>query len=256
MLPIRLKPNKLESLNSYLCRLGTENGWETLEEFLTTLQIKQSRVDPNVNFEQLARLTRQPIYNFRLLQDEHYQQMPRRMFYTQSPRFCLCCIQTQPFIKRHHHDQSNVFCTEHQCEIVDSCPGCDTLFEWNAELLTQCTHCKQKWSELTIKTAFDVNYQDWIEASDLDQHLGLLHKAITLLIYPTDLDPIPLTYKFSLKNEYILAAFNLLQGRYNHLWLQRCEADRNYLTMFDECYVTSPLTELMAAECLPPASTI
>jgi hypothetical protein len=255
MLPIRLKPIKSESLNSYLCRLGTDNGWETLAEFLTTMKIKQSRVDRDIDFEQLARLTGQPIDNITSLQDECYQQMPQKMFYTQSPRFCPCCIQTQPFIKRHHHDQSNVFCTQHQCEIIDSCPCCQKPFEWNADLFTQCTHCRQQWSELTTESAFDVKYQDWIESSHLDQHLGLLHKAITLLIYPTDLDPLALTHKFNVTNQYIMEAFNLLQGKYYQLWHKRCVEDREYLAFFDKRLVSAPITELMATAGLPVAST-
>jgi hypothetical protein len=255
MLPIRLKPIKSESLNSYLCRLGTDNGWETLAEFLTTMKIKQSKIDRHCDFEQLARLTQQPIDQFTSLQDEFYQQMPDRMFYTQSPRFCPCCIQTQPFIKRHHHDQSNVFCTQHQCEIIDSCPCCQKPFEWNADLFTQCTHCRQKWSELSTESAFDVKYQDWIESSHLDQHLGLLHKAITLLIYPTDLDPLALTHKFNVTNQYIMEAFNLLQGKYYQLWHKRCVEDREYLAFFDKRLVSAPITELMATAGLPVAST-
>ncbi|WP_235585863.1 hypothetical protein [Shewanella frigidimarina] len=121
--------------------------------------------------------------------------------------------------------------------------------------MTQCTHCKQKWSELTIKTAFNVNYQDWIEASDVDQHLGLLHKAITLLIYPTDLDPVPLTHTFKVTNRYIIEAFNLLQRKYHQLWHTRCLKDRDYLAFFDKRLVLAPLTELMATAGLPDAST-
>lgn len=83
----------------------------------------------------------------------------------------------------------------------------------------------------------------------------LLHQAITRLIYPSDLVPIPFSPKFKIHNRYIQEAFNLLQGRYNKMWTQYCKNDRQYLAVFDECYVTSPLTELMTNEGLPPGTT-
>ncbi|MFK3976473.1 TniQ family protein [Shewanella vesiculosa] len=256
MLPIRLRPFKLESLPSYLCRLANVNGWPFMSGFLTVTGIKQSNVDPHYNINKLAELTLIPVNDLHLLELPEIDKKSS-LFISGSPRFCPQCIITEPEPYCHKDQQSltNIYCEKHQCELINHCPACGTLLDWHESVFSHCHQCEQKWSEMKHVTSFNPHYQQWISSGDVTQKMILLHRAITRLIYPSDLVPIPFPPKFKVHNRYIQEAFNLLQGRYNNLWTQYCKNDRQYLAVFDECYVTSPLTELMAAECLPPAST-
>jgi hypothetical protein len=256
MLPIRLKPLQLESLPSYLCRLANVNGWPFMSDFLTATGIKQSKVDPHYNINKLAELTLIPANEIRLLE---LPQIDKKLslFISGAPRFCPQCIITEPepYCHKEHQNLANIYCETHHCELINHCPKCDTPLDWHGSVFSHCHQCEQSWSEIDHGPSFNQHYQQWISTGDVNQKLVLLSQAITRLIYPSDLVPIPFPPKFKVHNRYIQEAFNLLQGRYNELWTQYCQKDRQYLAVFDERHVMSPLTELMATEGLPPGTT-
>jgi hypothetical protein len=254
ILAIRLRPFEDESLPSYLCRLATVNGWGSTAEFLVIMGIKKTKVDPNYNLYRLAQLTNISLAVFEPLVDEIPQTMPERMFYHHSPRFCPVCIEKEPFIRHNQHYQTQIYCVKHQCKIIEKCPTCQHPLSWKSTLFSHCQYCEQKWVDLCCIDKIDDDYQCWIEQGNSDEKMQLLYHAITRLVYPTDLDPLALTYKLVIDSRYILDAFYLLQRRLDNIWANRCNEDRHYLSLFGEHLVQSPLNVLRSSIGLPSAS--
>lgn len=251
-LPIRLRPYEAESLPSYLCRLATVNGWSTMAEFLLVMGIKKTKIDPDVSLDRLVQLTHLPHSEFLPRMEEIPRSMPARMFYQHSPRFCPICIGTTPYVRHVEHFKTALFCVKHRCKRIDQCPCCQHPLTWQQHLFSHCLQCKQPWATLPANHEIDVDYQQWIEQEEgAEERWHLLHRAITRLIYPTDLDPLPPNHKLSLDSQYILDAFYLLQGRFDLIWGKQCAEDRHYLSLFGEHHVLSPLTSLRELSGLP-----
>ncbi|MGZ9898347.1 TniQ family protein [Shewanella gaetbuli] len=254
-LPIRLRPFDDESLSSYLCRLATVNGWPSLIEFSVVMGIKQTRVDPKYDLDKLSELVDIPEARLKSMLAAMPTNMPERMFYLKSPRFCPICIQSSPYIRHADHYQTKVFCSKHQCKLIDRCPRCEQPFEWQRTTFTHCELCGQRWSELTPRHDIDHDYQEWITQDEFpEQKMALLYEAIMRLIYPTDLDPLPLNHKFELNCRWILDGFYLLQGRFDNIWRARCWKDRHYLSLFGEHHVYKPMSSMRNIPGLPVCS--
>lgn len=68
------------------------------------------------------------------------------------PRICVSCLNENHCIDLTWSQLTKTCCHKHEIELIHTCPNCFAPLEWNADILTECVKCRQKWSALSKHT--------------------------------------------------------------------------------------------------------
>ena len=167
VLGVRPYPKESESLMGYLFRLAKVNGAPDLFSLMKRIGVKRTQVksihywDQDVAIEAIGKLApflnREPAkvfsdysrqYDRNLVFKEHRILQDMRVCHV---RICSECLKEKAQFDWRWTLAHIAHCPRHQCQLLDACPHCGSLFKLKSELYKQCPHCGLQWNELQTK---------------------------------------------------------------------------------------------------------
>ena len=165
-LGVRPYPLDSESLTQYLLRLAHLNGCTKLSSFLFAIGMKKPK---NMRFaiwstpqlsdlaQSLSTALNRAVPEVIEMHERHPKQhwlykkdrLLEELLYD-SPRFCHHCLAEKPIFDWRWSLGTIARCQHHLTPLIDTCPCCDSVLEWNAVIFDACPKCHFKWKDIRI----------------------------------------------------------------------------------------------------------
>ena len=266
VLGVRPYPKESESLMGYLFRLAKVNGAPDLFSLMKRVGVKRTQVksihywDHDLASEVISKLApflnREPAkifpdcswqYDRNLVFKEHRMLQDMRVCHV---RICSECLKEKAQFDWRWTLAHIAHCPRHQCQLLDACPHCGSLFKLKSELYKQCPHCGLQWNELQTKPSQPspmemAIWNHFEKASDtFSKPTDAILTTIVFLARPYDsthqqCKRLP---AFSGYTELVSLAYSMLQSKETQSqWISSCRRERAEFSVTGELFSLLPI---------------
>ena len=269
MLGVRILPQKHELFAGYLLRLADVNGLTSIEHLLKVIEadkvkcisvVKWTSTELEIILPKLAialNVTDDVIdhlltYSVPPFGYDSNREICLDIRITQ-PRFCIECIKEDGIIDCRYPLSLFSACTKHHQLLINRCPQCGNLFQWNTFIFDGCRKCGLMWVDYEYKnicTFSDLEKNIWSEVIESTEYtvqkVRDIVEAIFAMARPYDTFPdrfytVPTCQNL---NNHIGNAYSLLENQSSYgLWEAMCYQQRHTPLMNNNA-VIGPILKL------------
>jgi len=199
MLVLRPYPKPTEHLNEYLIRLCYINGFFKVSELLRTLgmqpikQVQMGQWAPhhlNALNKVLTKALGRPCDDVIALHSHNdadnwlfgYDRALAELV-VDFPRICVHCVSEEKVMDWRWAIGTVARCPKHLSPLIDSCPHCDKLLSWDANILELCPKCKKPWNITDTKAVEPLSQLEKDSWPAIDGFINVSEKQLQDLTY-------------------------------------------------------------------------
>jgi hypothetical protein len=161
MLGKRPYPEPIEGLTEYLLRISYVNGYFKISELLSVINMEQPKISRFSKWSTGQLLSVNKALGLALNRDvEHVIELHNRNndhdwlhkkgralheLTTDFPRICTSCFKEEKLMDWRWSIGTVARCLKHKTPLLDTCPYCDKVLQWDANIFEFCPCCKAPW---------------------------------------------------------------------------------------------------------------
>lgn len=272
-LPLRPRPAAGEALLGYLLRVGSTNGYQSVQAIRQLFGLKSTLLhsinchyrDVDALYDTLADWVRMSPDTLKA----HFAQERSDCFDSNraiqniafaEPNVCLACLREGSAILSDWRLAHVTHCAHHKVKLINRCPQCEAPLKWKPTLYSHCERCDTHWDAVSVPSGEVPMYQKVEETLSDSQTCVYRHHLYNVArmamrfydmqladsqTFPTDIDERPMLFAYSY---HCLVEPGFLQAQLDKrkaYWIKLGELqhlpERFFARLFQPVHETVPL---------------